>query len=72
MHPDAATPVPDRLTPVSAARDGGQRATTPADTHTRRLSSAELLGSARELEISHGDALYRLRLTSLGKLILTK
>ena len=38
----------------------------------RRLSSAELLGPARELEIAHGDALYRLRLTSLGKLILTK
>lgn len=72
MHPDAATPAPDRQTPVSVARDGVRRATTPADPHTRRVSSAELLGAARELEISHGDALYRLRLTSLGKLILTK
>ncbi|KPF43973.1 hypothetical protein IP87_11690 [beta proteobacterium AAP121] len=38
----------------------------------RRVSSEELLAGARELEITHGDALYRLRLTALGKLILTK
>ena len=38
----------------------------------RRLSSAELLGGRRELEIEHGGQLYRLRLTSQGKLILTK
>ncbi len=38
----------------------------------RRVSSEELLAGARELEIVHGDALYRLRLTALGKLILTK
>jgi hemin uptake protein HemP len=72
MHSDAATPAPDRPTPVCAARADALQAARPADTPTRRLSSAELLGSARELEISHGDALYRLRLTSLGKLILTK
>jgi len=68
MQPDTATPAPDRLSLAPAVREG----TRPADAHTRRLSSTELLGSARELEISHGDALYRLRLTSLGKLILTK
>jgi len=38
----------------------------------RRLSSTELLGGTRELEIEHGGQLYRLRLTSQGKLILTK
>jgi hemin uptake protein HemP len=37
-----------------------------------RVSSRELLGRNRELEIEHAGALYRLRLTSLGKLILTK
>lgn len=37
-----------------------------------RVSSASLLRGGRELEIQHGDALYRLRLTALGKLILTK
>ena len=38
----------------------------------RRWSSQALLGEAREVEIEHGGQLYRLRLTSLGKLILTK
>jgi hemin uptake protein HemP len=37
-----------------------------------RVSSGALLGSGREVEILHGTQLYRLRLTSLGKLILTK
>ena len=41
--------------------------------HTaRRLRSAELLGTQQEVEIEHGLVVYRLRLTSLGKLILTK
>jgi hemin uptake protein HemP len=38
----------------------------------RRLRSADLFGSQQEVEIEHGQAVYRLRLTSLGKLILTK
>jgi hemin uptake protein HemP len=38
----------------------------------RRLSSRDLLGASREIEIVHGSQCYRLRLTSLGKLILTK
>lgn len=38
----------------------------------RRLSSAELLAGAREAVIVHGQDEYRLRLTSNGKLILTK
>jgi hemin uptake protein HemP len=37
-----------------------------------RVSSRALLGRSRELEIEHAGALYRLRLTSLNKLILTK
>jgi len=39
---------------------------------TRRIDSRELLGSAQEIEIDHGGLIYRLRRTSLGKLILTK
>ncbi len=31
-----------------------------------------MFGAAAEVEISHGGALYRLRRTALGKLILTK
>lgn len=38
----------------------------------RRLSSEQLLGGAGEIEIDHAGVLYRLRVTSLGKLILTK
>lgn len=35
-------------------------------------SSDQLLAGRNEIEITHGDCTYRLRLTSLGKLILTK
>jgi hemin uptake protein HemP len=31
-----------------------------------------LFAGANEIEIQHGEAIYRLRITSLGKLILTK
>jgi hemin uptake protein HemP len=37
-----------------------------------RLDSRELLGDHPEIEIQHGSQVYRLRLTALGKLILTK
>jgi len=40
--------------------------------YPRRISSHALMGSGREVEILHGTQLYRLRLTSLDKLILTK
>lgn len=38
----------------------------------RRISSHDLLAGGIEVEIDHEGAIYRLRLTSLGKLILTK
>lgn len=38
----------------------------------RRISSQDLLGNERVIEIEHVGQLYRLSLTSLGKLILTK
>ena len=37
-----------------------------------RWSSQVLLAGRNEIEIEHNHAIYRLRLTSLGKLILTK
>lgn len=37
-----------------------------------RYSSQALFSGAKEVEIDHNGALYRLRLTALGKLILTK
>lgn len=38
----------------------------------RRYVSEQLFGEHTEVEIQHGASTYRLRLTSLGKLILTK
>ena len=43
-----------------------------ADAAVRRVDSRELLGTAAEIEIAHRSQIYRLRRTSLGKLILTK
>ncbi len=44
-----------------------------ARTLTRRLTSEQLFaGGAVEVEIEHQQQVYRLRRTSLGKLILTK
>ncbi len=36
------------------------------------IALADLMGTARELHIRHGDDVYTLRLTSNGKLLLTK
>lgn len=44
----------------------------PITAIVRRIDSRELLGAASEIEIAHRSQTYRLRRTSLGKLILTK
>lgn len=52
-----------------------QRAETDArkpDFRRARINSERLLGGSRELIIEHAGDEYRLRLTSQGKLILTK
>lgn len=41
-------------------------------TGVRRVPSRNLFMSEREIEIEHNGALYRLRQTAMGKLILTK
>ena len=48
-----------------------QRAASSPATQARWRAS-DLFGAAQEIEIQHGDAVYRLRQTALGKLILTK
>ena len=49
------------------------RTTEPNSTpRIRRLEAANLLGDGRECIIVHGESEYRLRVTSSGKLILTK
>ena len=40
--------------------------------HERTVDSKTLFGEEREITISHRDDLYRLSITKLGKLILTK
>ena len=66
---------------MSAASGGGEEKNvnqneTAAEMAARqalpRLRSSELLSGSREAIIEHGQDLYRLRLTSNGKLILTK
>lgn len=48
------------------------RAITTAEAGRRVVSATELFADKHEIEIHHGDAIYRLRLTRAGKLILTK
>ncbi|MBV8634880.1 MAG: hemin uptake protein HemP [Burkholderiaceae bacterium] len=43
----------------------------PPPAEIKRVSSAELMDGKREVEISHGGKVYRLRVTQLNKLILT-
>ena len=44
----------------------------PIEAAARIVESADLLRGSREIQIVHGDEIYRLRLTRNGKLILTK
>lgn len=71
----------DKLAPAQAPSAAAALQPTagglPATVHRsppapRRLHSAELFDGEQQIEIAHGDAVYRLRRTSLGKLILTK
>lgn len=55
---------------TSDARRGRQP--KPSATPVRRIDLRALFGEAREIVISHRDQDYRLRVTSNGKLILTK
>ncbi|MGY4831792.1 hemin uptake protein HemP [Sphaerotilaceae bacterium SBD11-9] len=59
--PPSPPVAPAPANPQPAARD-----------EVQRISSEVLLAGAQEVQIEHRGALYRLRQTSLGKLILTK
>lgn len=65
-------PVPDDAALLHPPLKPQQRLPAGPALPARRWRSGELLGQAQEIEIEHGQAVYRLRLTSLGKLILTK
>jgi hemin uptake protein HemP len=64
-------PLPTAATRKPESGQGDARVAAQA-LQSRRLRSAELFGAEQEIEIEHGEAVYRLRRTSLGKLILTK
>lgn len=49
-----------------------QRKATTAIGAVPRLPSRAIFAGAQEVEIEHNGAVYRLRQTALGKLILTK
>ena len=60
----------ERENSVTTNSSAGDAETRPAN--LPRLRSSDLLSGAREAIIEHGQEQYRLRLTSNGKLILTK
>jgi hemin uptake protein HemP len=67
MSGDSSAPEPAVPPPKRAIK-----APQPTAASARRWRSDELFGHLHEIEIEHGEAIYRLRQTSLGKLILTK
>jgi hemin uptake protein HemP len=56
----------------NAGTSAGTSQLQPAIANLNRLNSAEIFSGAREVLIDHAGEEYRLRLTSHGKLILTK
>jgi hemin uptake protein HemP len=60
------------LTGKHCRQSVGSRTAAASVQPLRRWSTAELLGNDGQVEIDHAGVLYRLRVTSLGKLILTK
>ena len=59
---DVSEPTPSRVVPVRSM----------VSSTVACISSESLLAGATEVQIEHRGALYRLKQTSLGKLILTK
>ena len=63
---------PSREAPRSRTEAINRAAATTNSASPARLNTANLFAATNEIQIEHGDAVYRLRITSLGKLILTK
>ncbi|MFT7774516.1 hemin uptake protein HemP [Roseateles sp.] len=66
---DDSTPKPPSML---AAKQPARAAVSTMEAGQRRIDSATLLGHGGELFIDHQQQVYRLRVTSQGKLILTK
>ncbi|MBY0238970.1 MAG: hemin uptake protein HemP [Burkholderiaceae bacterium] len=58
-----------QTSPIAAVPANPVAASAPAP--LRRITSAALMQEQREVEIEHNNKIYRLRVTQLGKLILT-
>ena len=72
LPPEAMLP-PDLLTGTVTMRDVVRVPVREVPrSHVVCISSESLLAGATEVQIEHRGALYRLKQTSLGKLILTK
>ena len=68
--PPAASPSSAGIGDAADAARCNRSSTAPL--RSTRLRTDSLFCGANEIEIQHGEAIYRLRITSLGKLILTK
>ena len=66
---DPSASDPAKTAPVLPAASGDS---TPSAGPPHIYQSEELFRGRREVWIEHGDVLYRLRITTAGKLILTK
>jgi hemin uptake protein HemP len=75
FHPPAvrATPMPnDRPSEVPPSTTNHAEASSTDSTDRLIYRSGELMNGRREIFIEHNRNLYRLRITSQGRLILTK
>ena len=65
-------PAPADVAVESPSPDSVAAQRAPATPGTLQITSEKLFAGALEVQIDHHGALYRLKKTSLGKLILTK
>jgi hemin uptake protein HemP len=77
MNPSDTLAPRETLAPLAAQdADAFERrfvvAAPARQANVRSITSAQLFAEFPEVQIAHGDVVYRLRQTSLGKLILTK
>ena len=72
MYMNHSLPILTGVLPVAPAPKSDANASVLSPLRTARYSSLAIFAGAKEVEIEHEGALYRLRLTSSGKLILTK
>ena len=63
---------PERAAPPDTAPSTAQSRAASSRAGIARLTSEQLFAGATEVQIDHHGAVYRLKQTSLGKLILTK